>query len=70
MDEDVNSIVLVNLLPGTEYNVQLTASYPLGESEPLLVTAKTCECPYTTLLLLSLLFKTFTDYVISLWGKK
>lgn len=68
MDEDVNSIVLLNLLPGTEYNVQLTASYPMGESEPLLVTAKTRKCPYT-MLLLSLLYNTFTDYVISLWGK-
>ncbi|XP_056902288.1 collagen alpha-1(XIV) chain isoform X2 [Takifugu flavidus] len=39
--EDVNSVVLVNLLPGAEYNVQLTASYPTGDSEPLLVKAKT-----------------------------
>uniref|UniRef100_H2U2U9 Collagen type XIV alpha 1 chain n=1 Tax=Takifugu rubripes TaxID=31033 RepID=H2U2U9_TAKRU len=39
--EDVNSVVLVNLLPGAEYNVQLTASYPTGDSEPLLVNAKT-----------------------------
>lgn len=69
MDEDVNSIDLLNLLPGTEYNVQLTASYPMGESEPLLVTAKTRKCPYTKLLLL-LLFNTLTHYVISLWEKK
>lgn len=68
MDKDVNSIILLNLLPGTEYNVQLTASYPMGESEPLLVTAKTCKWPYATLL--TLLYNTFTDYVISLWGKK
>lgn len=51
--EDVNSVVLLNLLPGAEYNVQLTASYPMGESEPLLVNAKTCRCPHTTLFLLS-----------------
>lgn len=53
MGEDVNSVVLLNLLPGAEYNVQLTASYPMGESEPLLVTAKTCKCPHTTLFFLS-----------------
>lgn len=70
MDEDENSIDLLNLLPGTEYKVQLTASYPMGESEPLMVTAKTCKRPYTTLLLLSLFFDTLTDYVISLWGEK
>lgn len=53
MGKDVKSVVLLNLLPGTEYNVQLAASYPMGESEPLLVNAKTCKCPYTTLFLLS-----------------
>lgn len=67
VNEDVNSMVLLNLLPGTEYNVQLTASYPIGESEPLLKTAKTCRCHYMTLMLL--LYKTFTDCVFSLWGK-
>ncbi|KAK9513534.1 hypothetical protein VZT92_027060 [Zoarces viviparus] len=39
--EDVNSMLLLNLLSGTEYSVQLTASYPTGQSEPLLVNAKT-----------------------------
>ncbi|KAF7654725.1 hypothetical protein LDENG_00065820 [Lucifuga dentata] len=38
---EVNSILLPNLLSGTEYNVQVTASYPTGQSEPLLATAKT-----------------------------
>uniref|UniRef100_A0A8C6LDC3 Collagen, type XIV, alpha 1a n=1 Tax=Nothobranchius furzeri TaxID=105023 RepID=A0A8C6LDC3_NOTFU len=33
--EDVNSILLLNLLSGTEYNVQVTASYPAGQSEPM-----------------------------------
>lgn len=50
VDDDENSVVLLNLLPGTEYKVQLTAAYPLGESEPLLVTGKTRKHPYTTLL--------------------
>ncbi|XP_008321702.2 collagen alpha-1(XIV) chain isoform X2 [Cynoglossus semilaevis] len=39
--EDVNSILLLNLLSGTEYSVQVTASYPAGQSEPQLVNAKT-----------------------------
>uniref|UniRef100_A0AAQ4S0R7 Collagen, type XIV, alpha 1a n=2 Tax=Gasterosteus aculeatus aculeatus TaxID=481459 RepID=A0AAQ4S0R7_GASAC len=39
--DDVNSMLLLNLLSGTEYNVQVTASYPTGQSEPLLVNAKT-----------------------------
>lgn len=43
--EDANSVLLPNLLSGTEYNVQVTASYPTGQSEPLLVNAKTCRCP-------------------------
>lgn len=43
VQEGVNSVVLPNLLSGTEYNVQLTASYPSGQSEALLVNAKTSK---------------------------
>ncbi|XP_074510263.1 collagen alpha-1(XIV) chain isoform X2 [Sebastes fasciatus] len=39
--EDVNSKLLLNLLSGTEYSVQVTASYPTGQSEPVLLNAKT-----------------------------
>ncbi|XP_069549336.1 collagen alpha-1(XIV) chain [Brachyistius frenatus] len=39
--EDVNSLLLLNLQSGTEYSVQVMASYPAGQSEPLLVNAKT-----------------------------
>ncbi|KAM8871162.1 collagen alpha-1(XIV) chain isoform 2-T3 [Spinachia spinachia] len=39
--DDVNSMLLLSLLSGTEYSVQVTASYPAGQSEPLLVNAKT-----------------------------
>ncbi|XP_030013398.1 collagen alpha-1(XIV) chain [Sphaeramia orbicularis] len=39
--DNMNSLLLPNLLSGTEYSVQLTASYPTGQSEPLLVNAKT-----------------------------
>uniref|UniRef100_A0A4W6CH24 Collagen type XIV alpha 1 chain n=1 Tax=Lates calcarifer TaxID=8187 RepID=A0A4W6CH24_LATCA len=46
--EDVNSMLLLNLLSGTEYSVQVTASYPTGQSEPQLVNAKTCKHPYHT----------------------
>ncbi|XP_032374920.1 collagen alpha-1(XIV) chain isoform X1 [Etheostoma spectabile] len=41
VDKDLNSMLLLNLLTGTEYSVQVTASYPTGQSEPLLVNAKT-----------------------------
>uniref|UniRef100_A0AAV2L4E4 Fibronectin type-III domain-containing protein n=1 Tax=Knipowitschia caucasica TaxID=637954 RepID=A0AAV2L4E4_KNICA len=44
--EDVDSLLLLNLVPGTEYSVQLRASYPSGESEPALANAKTRDyCP-------------------------
>ncbi|XP_061572452.1 collagen alpha-1(XIV) chain [Cololabis saira] len=39
--EDGNSMLLLNLLSGTEYNVQVMASYPAGQSEPVLVNGKT-----------------------------
>ncbi|XP_056300245.1 collagen alpha-1(XIV) chain isoform X4 [Pseudoliparis swirei] len=39
--EDVNSKLLLSLQSGTEYSVQVTATYPAGQSEPLLVNAKT-----------------------------
>ncbi|XP_077431159.1 collagen alpha-1(XIV) chain isoform X1 [Vanacampus margaritifer] len=41
VSEDVNSVLLLNLQSGTEYSVQVTASYPSGQSQPLLVNAKT-----------------------------
>lgn len=41
--EDANSALLLNLLSGTEYSVQVTALYPSGQSEPLLATGKTCK---------------------------
>uniref|UniRef100_A0A3B5MBE3 Uncharacterized protein n=1 Tax=Xiphophorus couchianus TaxID=32473 RepID=A0A3B5MBE3_9TELE len=41
VDEDVNSILLLNLLSGTDYSVQVTAFYPGGPSEPQLINAKT-----------------------------
>ncbi|XP_077382117.1 collagen alpha-1(XIV) chain isoform X2 [Festucalex cinctus] len=41
VNEDVNSVLLLNLQSGTEYSVQVTASYPSGQSQPLLVNAKT-----------------------------
>ncbi|XP_028983776.1 collagen alpha-1(XIV) chain isoform X2 [Betta splendens] len=39
--EDANSVLLLNLLSGTEYSVEVTASYPAGQSQPLHVNAKT-----------------------------
>ncbi|XP_034031083.1 collagen alpha-1(XIV) chain-like [Thalassophryne amazonica] len=41
VDEDVTTMHIVNLKSGTDYTVRVTASYPTGESEPLLTTAKT-----------------------------
>lgn len=46
--EEVNSMLLLNLLSGTEYTVEVTASYPVGQSEPLLANAKTRRYPYHT----------------------
>lgn len=43
--DDVNTVFLLNLQSGTEYSVQVTASYPAGQSEPLLVNAKTRKHP-------------------------
>ncbi|KAK2844342.1 hypothetical protein Q5P01_011001 [Channa striata] len=39
--ENVNSVLLPNLLSGTEYGVQVMASYPAGQSQPVLVNAMT-----------------------------
>ncbi|KAM9806954.1 collagen alpha-1(XIV) chain isoform 1-T1 [Syngnathus typhle] len=41
VNEDFYSVLLLNLQSGTEYSVQVSASYPSGQSEPLLVNAKT-----------------------------
>lgn len=41
--EDVNTILILNLLPGTEYSVKVIASYTTGSSEALSGKAKTCE---------------------------
>ncbi|XP_047455334.1 collagen alpha-1(XIV) chain isoform X2 [Mugil cephalus] len=41
VSDDLNTVFLFNLQSGTEYSVQVTASYPAGQSEPLLVNAKT-----------------------------
>ncbi|XP_053700196.1 collagen alpha-1(XIV) chain isoform X1 [Synchiropus splendidus] len=39
--DNMNSVLLLNLLSGTEYSVQVSASYSAGSSGPLLVNAKT-----------------------------
>ncbi|XP_051921656.1 collagen alpha-1(XIV) chain isoform X4 [Hippocampus zosterae] len=41
VSDDVNSVLLQNLQSGTAYGVRVAASYPSGQSEPLLVNAKT-----------------------------
>lgn len=41
--EDVNTMLIVNLLSGTEYSVKVIASYTTGSSEALTGKAKTCE---------------------------
>lgn len=41
--EDVNSMLIVNLLSGTEYSVKVMASYSTGSSEALAGRAKTCK---------------------------
>ncbi|KAI4893053.1 hypothetical protein NFI96_005118 [Prochilodus magdalenae] len=39
--EDVNSLLILNLLSGTEYSVKVMASYPTGSSQPATTTAST-----------------------------
>jgi len=41
--EDVNTMLIVNLLSGTEYSVKVIASYTTGSSEALSGRAKTCK---------------------------
>lgn len=41
--EDVNTMLILNLLSGTEYSVKVIASYTTGSSEALTGKAKTCE---------------------------
>lgn len=41
--EDVNTMLIVNLLSGTEYSVKVLASYSAGSSEALSGRAKTRE---------------------------
>lgn len=43
MGEGVSSMLLVNVLSGTEYSVKVIASYSTGPSEPLSGRAKTRE---------------------------
>lgn len=43
MGEDVNTMLIVNLLSGTEYSVKVIASYTTGSSEALSGGAKTRE---------------------------
>lgn len=43
MGAGVNSMLLVNVLSGTEYSVKVIASYSSGPSEPLSGRAKTRE---------------------------
>lgn len=41
--EDVNTMLIVNLLSGTEYSVKVIASYTTGSSEALSGRAKSCK---------------------------
>lgn len=43
MGEDVSSMVVVNLLSGTDYSVKVMASYSNGASEALSGRGHTCE---------------------------
>lgn len=43
MGEDVSSMVVVNLLSGTDYNVKVMATYSNGASEALSGRGRTCE---------------------------
>lgn len=56
MGEDVNTMLIVNLLSGTEYSVKVIASYTTGSSEALSGRAKTCK--YTVIMSMSTTMKT------------
>ncbi|XP_069777040.1 collagen alpha-1(XIV) chain isoform X2 [Narcine bancroftii] len=47
--DDVNTMVILNLLSGTEYIVKVFATYPTGSSEPLVGRAKTLYLGVTNL---------------------
>lgn len=41
--DDINTILILNLLSGTEYSVKVFASYSTGFSDALTGVAKTCK---------------------------
>lgn len=41
--DDVNTILILNLLSGTEYNLKVLASYSTGFSDALTGVGKTCK---------------------------
>ncbi|XP_073446369.1 collagen alpha-1(XIV) chain isoform X2 [Dendrobates tinctorius] len=47
--DDVNTMLILNLLSGTEYNLKVLASYPTGFSEPLSGVGKTLYLGVTNL---------------------
>ncbi|CAJ0965489.1 unnamed protein product, partial [Ranitomeya imitator] len=47
--DDVNTMLILNLLSGTEYNLKVLASYPTGFSEPLTGVGKTLYLGVTNL---------------------
>lgn len=49
MGDDVNTMLIVNLLSGTEYSVKVIATYTTGSSEALSGRAKTREFKITSL---------------------
>lgn len=46
--DDVNTMLILNLMSGTEYSVKVIATYTTGSSEPLAGRAKTREFPNST----------------------
>lgn len=63
MGEDVNTMLIVNLLSGTEYSVKVIASYSAGSSEALSGRAKTRESKIQMLMLPpGDLFVFYTEY--------
>lgn len=61
---DVNSMLLINVLSGTEYTVKIIASYNTGSSEPLSGRVKTCKfvfCLCDLLFTAALSFLTFLN---------
>lgn len=67
--EDVNTMLIVNLLSGTEYSVKVIASYTTGSSDALSGRAKTCKSILCSFNLTALIWCCLSLRILSLLQK-